>query len=182
MSKMKYDIQNMKVGQIYENINGERIQILHIIGEGKDGHVIVKKCGTNEIADFSVDGDIYVKDHIDDIEIIDFGWKLVKDHQHKFKVITLCGSTKFKDEFIKMYKELSAEGYIVLSVGGFGHAGDDWIYTTEGMKEMLDEMHYQKINISDAIYVINKDGYIGESTAKEIEYAKFVGKDILYFQ
>ena len=49
-------------------------------------------------------------------------------------------------------------------------------------KKILGELHYKRIDISDAIYVINVDGYIGESTKKEIEYAKKLGKEILYLE
>jgi hypothetical protein len=77
-----------------------------------------------------------------------------------FKVITLCGSTKFKEEFMEVQKKLTLDGILVLSVGAFGHSGDNEVWT-EGMKEMLDEMHKRKIDIADEIFVINKGGYIG---------------------
>lgn len=96
-----------------------------------------------------------------------------------YKVITLCGSTKFKNEFLKAQKELTLMGYIVISVGLFGHSGDNEVWE-DGIKEMLDDMHKRKIDMSDAIMVIDVDGYIGESTKKEIEYAKSKGK-IIYF-
>ena len=47
----------------------------------------------------------------------------------KYKVITLCGSTKFKDAFIKAQKDLTLQGNIVISVGLFGHSGDDEVWT-----------------------------------------------------
>ena len=99
----------------------------------------------------------------------------------KFKVITLCGSTRFKDEFLEAQKRLTLEGNIVISVGLFGHSGDEEVWT-EGMKEMLDNMHKRKIDMADAIYVINVGGYIGESTRSEIEYATKHGKEILYLE
>ena len=89
----------------------------------------------------------------------------------KYKVITLCGSTKFKDEFLAAQKRLTLEGNIVISVGLFGHSGDDEVWT-EGTKAMLDDMHKHKIDMADEIFVINVGGYIGESTKSEIEYAK----------
>lgn len=95
----------------------------------------------------------------------------------KYQVITLCGSTKFKDEFIRIQKELTLQGNIVISVGLFGHSGDNevWDNTDIGSysktKLMLDEMHKQKIEMSDAIYVINPNGYIGDSTKNEIIFA-----------
>ena len=99
----------------------------------------------------------------------------------KYKVITLCGSTKFKDEFIKAQKELTLAGNIVISVGLFGHSGDNEVWTND-TKEMLDDMHKCKINMSDEIFVINVGGYIGDSTRSEIEYAKKHGKVIRYLE
>ena len=106
----------------------------------------------------------------------------------KYKVITLCGSTRFKDEFMEAQKRLTLEGNIVISVGLFGHAGDAevWENMDEGAltktKEMLDDMHKRKIDMADEIYVINVGGYIGSSTKSEIEYAKAAGKEILYLE
>ena len=77
----------------------------------------------------------------------------------KYKVITLCGSTKFKDDFMRVQKELTLQGNIVISVGLFGHSGDNEVWA-EGTKEMLDDMHKRKIDMADEIFVINKDGYI----------------------
>lgn len=99
----------------------------------------------------------------------------------KYKVITLCGSTKFKDDFLKEQKRLTLEGNIVISVGLFGHSGDDEVWT-ENIKEMLDDMHKRKIDMADEIFVINKGGYIGESTKSEIEYAIKTGKKVSYME
>ena len=99
----------------------------------------------------------------------------------QFPVITLCGSSRFKDQFIDAQKRLTLEGNIVISVGLFGHSGDDEVWT-EGTKEMLDKMHKRKIDMADAIYVINVGGYIGESTRSEIEYAIRNGKEVRYLE
>jgi hypothetical protein len=99
----------------------------------------------------------------------------------KYKVITLCGSTKFKDEFMEAQKRLSLAGNIVISVGLFGHSGDDEVWA-DGVKEMLDDMHKRKIDMADSIYVINVGGYIGSSTRSEIEYAKSHGKTVEYLE
>ena len=106
----------------------------------------------------------------------------------KYKVITLCGSTRFKNEFLEVQKRLTLEGNIVVSVGLFGHSGDSevWDSMEEGTisktKEMLDDMHKRKIDMSDGIYVINVGGYIGESTRSEIDYAKKHGKTVEYLE
>lgn len=98
-----------------------------------------------------------------------------------FKVITLCGSTRFKDEFLETQKRLTLEGNIVISVGLYGHSGDDVVWT-EGVKDMLDSQHLAKIDLADEIFVINVDGYIGDSTRREIAYAEFKGKAISYLE
>lgn len=98
-----------------------------------------------------------------------------------YKVITLCGSSRFKDDFMEQQKLLTLQGYIVISVGLFGHSGDDEVWS-EGTKEMLDDMHKRKIDMADEIYVINKNGYIGSSTRSEIEYAKSKEMPITYME
>lgn len=100
----------------------------------------------------------------------------------KFKVVTLCGSTKFKKEFEEIYKKLSLEGNIVLTVACFGHTDSPEIFSTPGLKEMLDDMHKEKIRMSDGIFVINPNNYIGDSTKSEIEFAKSLNKDIQYLE
>jgi hypothetical protein len=97
----------------------------------------------------------------------------------KYKIITLCGSTRFRDEFIAEQKRLTLEGNIVISVGLFGHSGDNEVWT-ESTKPMLDDMHKRKIDLSDEIFVINPGGYIGSSTQSEIEYAHTTGKPVDY--
>lgn len=99
----------------------------------------------------------------------------------KYKVITLCGSTRFKDEFIQEQKRLTLEGNIVISVGLFGHAGDGEVFS-DGVKDMLDDMHKRKIDMADEIFVINKGGYIGSSTRSEIDYALATGKKVGYME
>lgn len=99
----------------------------------------------------------------------------------KYPIITLCGSTRYRDIFMYMQKELTLAGYIVISVGCFGH------YETEqeaeritANKDMLDDMHKRKIDMAESIYVINPGGYIGSSTASEIDYANEHHKNIYY--
>lgn len=99
----------------------------------------------------------------------------------KYPVITLCGSTRFKDQFLEAQKRLTLAGNIVISVGLFGHSADDEVWT-EGTKEMLDDMHKRKIDMADRIYVINVNGYIGSSTRSEIEYARKEGKQVLFLE
>jgi len=106
----------------------------------------------------------------------------------KYKVITLCGSTKFKDDFMREQKRLTLEGNIVISVGLFGHSGDAEVWenmddgTLTRTKLMLDDMHKRKIDMADEIFVINKNGYIGESTKSEIEYAISTNKKVEFME
>lgn len=106
----------------------------------------------------------------------------------KYPVVTLCGSTRFKEQFMEAQKRLTLEGNIVISVGLFGYSGDQevWENMDEGTltktKEMLDDMHKRKIDMADEIFVINVNGYIGDSTCSEIEYAKAHGKKVRYLE
>jgi len=107
---------------------------------------------------------------------------------NKYPVITLCGSTRFKNEFMEVQKQLTLEGNIVISVGLFGHSGDSevWENMDEGTltktKEMLDDMHKRKIDMADEIFVINVSGYIGDSTRSEVDYAVKHGKKVRYLE
>lgn len=97
----------------------------------------------------------------------------------KPEIVCLCGSTRFKDDFIKANEELSLQGKIVLSVGLFGHADGKFnTVLTEEMKIKQDFLHKQKIDLCDSIYVLNVGNYIGSSTKSEIEYAMSLGKTI----
>jgi hypothetical protein len=110
----------------------------------------------------------------------------------KPKIITLCGSTKFIEWMAIMAWELEKQGAIVLGL----HLLPDSYFKQkdipktmdghqaeyENVAEHFDNLHLRKIDISDSIYVINVDGYIGESTKREIEYAKQLNKPIEYLE
>lgn len=99
----------------------------------------------------------------------------------RHKVITLCGSTRFKDASMGAQKRLTLEGNIDISAGLIGHSDNDEVWTDD-TKEMLDDMHKRKIEMVDEIFVINVGGYIGPSTRSEIEYAMATGKKIGYLE
>lgn len=99
----------------------------------------------------------------------------------KYKVITLCGSARFENDFLREQKRLTLEGNIVISVGFFSNANNDEIFS-DNTKLMLGDMHKRKIDMADEIFVINKDGYIGSSTKSEIEYAINTGKKVNYME
>lgn len=106
----------------------------------------------------------------------------------KYKEITLCGSTRFKNQFMEVQKQLTLEGNIVISVGLFGHSGDSEVWenmdegTLTATKAMLDDMHKAKIDMADEIFVINVGGYIGDSTRSEIVNAQAHGKFVRYLE
>ncbi len=95
------------------------------------------------------------------------------------KVITICGSLKFKDEIIKIAMKMELEGDVVLTPIFPINNKDDF---TEKQLNMLGKMHKEKIKLSDAILVVNVNGYIGNSTKNEIEYAKSLNKEIIYLE
>lgn len=95
-------------------------------------------------------------------------------------VICLCGSTKFKGEFLSASRAFTIQGHIVVMPGVFGHA--DGGFLDAETKRKLDELHFKKIEMADIVYVINPNGYIGASTKREIEYAQSLGKVIRYLE
>ncbi len=101
-------------------------------------------------------------------------------------IVCLCGSTRFHKEFVEANREETLAGKIVLSVGFFPHAQEEIhgrkVNITAEQKEMLDALHKRKIDLSDEILVINVEGYIGESTRSEIEYARLKGKPTRYLE
>jgi len=94
--------------------------------------------------------------------------------------VCLCGSTRFKDEFLAVNESLTLDGHIVLMPGVFGHA--DGLELSDYDKQKLDNLHKAKIIMSDAVVVINKDGYIGQSTQLEIEYAELFKIPVYYME
>jgi hypothetical protein len=95
-------------------------------------------------------------------------------------IVTLCGSTKFKQVYIEANRRETMAGKIVLTCGLFNHA--DGLKLTEEEKHMLDELHKRKIDISSEILVLNVDGYIGKSTSSEITYAHDTRKKVRYLE
>lgn len=95
------------------------------------------------------------------------------------KIITICGSLKFKDEMLKISEEMELQGNCVLSV--IYPTKEDKDAYTEEEANMLDQMHKEKIKLSDAILVVDVNHYIGSSTKSEIEFAKALHKEIIYY-
>lgn len=96
------------------------------------------------------------------------------------KVITLCGSLRFKEEMMKVAIDLELQGNCVLTpVYPISDDKDDF---TEEEAKVLDEMHRYRIDLADIVYIVNKDGYIGKSVKSEIEYSKEKNKEIIYLE
>lgn len=100
-------------------------------------------------------------------------------HAPRRRVITLCGSTRYWDAFIQANTELTLEGNVVFSVATPSYGGG---HVTPEQKMALDSVHREKIRLSDEIFVLNVDGYIGESTRSEIEFARSLGKRVVYLE
>ena len=92
-------------------------------------------------------------------------------------IITLCGSTRFEKEYRAIERGLALDRHLVFTVSWY--KGMD---IEESIKDNLDSVHLEKIAKSDAIVVINKDGYIGDSTRREINFAVQMMKDIYYLE
>ncbi len=121
-------------------------------------------------------------------ELNENGFIIVDTEKEKRpQIICLCGSTRFYKEFTQVNLEFTLKGCIVLSIGAavasdeehFGHLPKEEF---EKIKKDLDTLHLHKIDLADEVFVINKDGYIGESTSKEIEYAIRQNKKVSYLE
>lgn len=91
------------------------------------------------------------------------------------KVITLCGSVRFRETFQQVQQRLTLEGSLVLCPVFF-----DDIQPDAEAKALLDQLHRQRIDMADEVLIINVDGYIGQSTRAEIDYAIRMGKPVHY--
>lgn len=96
------------------------------------------------------------------------------------KVVTLCGSTRFREQFEMANAQLTMAGYIVLSVGFFHHREGGSI--TPAQKHGLDVLHLEKIRMSHGIYVLNVAGYVGASTAREVAFALAMGRKVEFLE
>ena len=95
------------------------------------------------------------------------------------KVITVCGSYKFKKEMNEITEKMALKGNCMLTPIELTKPNKEAYTKAEAL--MIDKMHKEKIKISDAILVVNVNGYIGNSTKSEIEFAKSLNKEVLYY-
>ncbi len=94
------------------------------------------------------------------------------------KIVTLCGSLKFQKEMMRVAEKMALEGYCVLTPV---YPVSKNLDITEEQLVKLKETHFKRIELSDDVLVINVNNYIGDSTNLEIEYAKELGKEIMYY-
>ncbi len=87
-------------------------------------------------------------------------------------IITICGSFKFKDKMIDIYKQLTEMGHLVFLPA---------IDCSKHRQEWYLRLHFEKIAMSDAVYVVDVDGYVGEATRSEMCYAEGIEKIILRY-
>lgn len=98
-------------------------------------------------------------------------------------IACLCGSTRFMDAFHQANRDLSLQGWIVLTVeistydGNTDPQGND-----PAIKSLLDTLHYRKIDRADFVYILNVGGYVGQSTLNELQYAHKQGKRIGFLE
>lgn len=97
----------------------------------------------------------------------------------KAKIITICGSLKHTSTLMKVTEELTLQGYNVISVIYETRERESY---TEKEIELFVELHYQKIDLADEIFVVNVGGIVGKHTKMDIEYAKMKGKKIVYME
>lgn len=101
-------------------------------------------------------------------------------------VVCLCGSTRFYEAFQRANYEETMAGRIVLTVGFYPHSQEqahgETVGCTPEQKAALDELHLRKIDLADEILVLNVGGYVGESTRREIAYARAHGKRVRWLE
>ena len=95
-------------------------------------------------------------------------------------IITVCGSSRFKKEILQVAHDLTIQGNIVLAPFVFHHAEEEEL--PREVLIQLDNLHKEKIEMSDAIFVVNINKYIGESTFGEIDWAQRKKKQVYFLE
>jgi hypothetical protein len=90
------------------------------------------------------------------------------------EIVCICGSIRFAAEMRAANSDLTFAGVIVLAPGEA-----DEVVTAE-QKTALDALHLRKIDLADRVLVVNPGGYVGESTRREIAYARAAGKPVSF--
>lgn len=113
-------------------------------------------------------------------EIYKSNWIDAESNPDRPFIVVLCGSCRFKDAFIKAQQEETLAGKIVLSVGMFMPQSEQELKPE--VKEMLDKLHFKKIELADEVLILNVGGYIGKSTQNELNYARQNFKTIRFLE
>ncbi len=103
----------------------------------------------------------------------------------KYPIVCLCGSTRFEKETKELAEQLTYDGHIILMVNCWSRKDalhDPKNKADEKVKAMLDDIHKEKIRMSDWVLVVNINGYWGKSTQSEIDYAKKIGKPVKFLE
>ena len=90
------------------------------------------------------------------------------------EIVCICGSVRFADEMRTANRDLTFAGVIVLA------PGEAEAVITDEQKAALDALHLRKIDLADRVLVVNPGGYVGESTSREIAYARATGKPVSF--
>ncbi|WP_353651562.1 hypothetical protein ABLG96_16895 [Nakamurella sp. A5-74] len=98
------------------------------------------------------------------------------------EIVCICGSTRFVEELLEANRDLTFAGVIVVAPGVFTRPEDGETHEnlTQEQKTALDALHLRKIDLADRVLVVNPGGYVGESTSREITYARATGKPISF--
>ena len=107
------------------------------------------------------------------------------------KIVCFCGSSRFVPEIAVLMWEFEKAGQIAMGLHLLpdnaakrpdGSIIEHHLAEEQGVAAQMDELHLRKIDLADSIFVVNIDGYIGESTSREIAYAKRTGKPVVYLE
>lgn len=97
--------------------------------------------------------------------------------QQKMKTVTICGSMKFEKDMQKIAFELETKHNMSVLQCVYNNGNKK---ISESERNALAKAHYHKIEISDAIYIVDIQGYIGHSVSEEIKFAEAKGKEIIF--
>jgi len=101
-------------------------------------------------------------------------------------IVCLCGSTRFMEAFFDAGWRETLAGKIVLSVGVCKHADADGAHGAEALgqdvADRLDELHLRKIDLADEVLILNVGDYVGDSTMRELQYARKSGKSVMWLE
>ena len=100
------------------------------------------------------------------------------NESEKSKTLTLCGSARFERLFHEWNKQLTLSGHTVFALGAYPSLEGEKSWYSAAEKERLDQVHKLKILRSDAVVLISEEGYVGDSTRSELEFAQLLGKHI----